>query len=168
MKLFTRVALLVTIIGLVSLGAFATNQATANMNVSASVTSSCTVSATGGLSFGTYNPASATDTTGTATISLQCTNGDNPTILLGQGNGGVNGSTDAAPLRALLNGANPLNYQLYTAAGTGQPVWDNATGVTKAADGTAQSITVYGTIPKGQNGVVAGTYSDIIAITVNY
>lgn len=165
MKLFNRILLLIVMVGLVSLGAFATD-ATGSLAVSANVNSSCAVSSSTTLAFGSYNPTSTTDTDQTGTFTVQCTNGTSATIKLGQGANASAGSTDAAPVRNMLNGTSKLNYQLYTTAARTTP-WDNATGQSQTADGTVQSINVYGRIPNSQS-AIAGTYGDTVQITVTY
>src|SRR5574337_2012674 len=87
-----RTLLLTGAVGLLAMGsAFAgTSPQTTTFLVSANVIKSCNVSATA-LAFGTYDPLSATNTTGTSTVSVQCTKTTVATIAL---NGGVNRSEE--------------------------------------------------------------------------
>jgi spore coat protein U-like protein len=133
---------------------------------------SCSVSATA-LSFGSYDPTSATARDSTGTVTVTCTvtlvgllaSWD---ILLSTGNGG------SFNPRNLLSGGNSMQYNLYTNAGRTQ-VWGDATGGTaKVSDtqlmvvGTTQrSYTTYGRIPALQD-LAPGTYTDTITVTLNY
>jgi spore coat protein U-like protein len=140
---------------------------TSNLDISASVPNSCTISA-GALNFGAYNPASVTSATGTVTTN--CTRGAGAVITLDQGVYSAAGSSSGAPLRRLQNGtsSDSLNYTLYQNSGK-TTIWGNstATGVTVTGTGSDQSTSVYGVIPAGQN-VSAGSYIDYVAATVTY
>lgn len=144
--------------------------ATGSLTVNATVSSTCLVSSGGGtLSFGAYDPINTNASAPlqqSGTFQIQCTNGLTATILLGQGLNAGSGSTDAAPIRNMTNGTSMLNYQLYT-TGARSTVWDNASGVSQLTTGQTQTMTVYGSIPAGQN-VTSGSYSDTVVITVNY
>jgi spore coat protein U-like protein len=61
-----------------------------------------------------------------------------------------------------------LTYELYTDAAH-STVWNmtNTVGGT-AATSAAFSLTVYGQLPAGQTNVVAASYSDAVAVTVNF
>lgn len=161
MKLRT-LAMLVAGVALLSLSAFATD-VTANLSVSANVVNSCSVAA-GSIDFGTYNPLSGSNHDQTGTFDVTCTNGGSAAIKLDQGLHG--GGTLAAPTRNMDNGGNHLSYQLYS-DNARSVVWEGATGVSYTGTGSAQSQTVYGRIPSGQNAVV-GSFSDTVVITVTY
>ena len=121
------------------------------------------------MSFGTYDPINTNASAPlqqSGTFQIQCTNGLTATILMGQGLNAGSGSTDAAPIRNMTNGTSMLNYQLYT-TGARSTVWDNASGVSQLTTGQTQTLTVYGSVPAGQN-VTSGSYSDTVVITVNY
>jgi spore coat protein U-like protein len=133
---------------------------------------SCSVSATA-LSFGTYDPSSATARDSTGTVTVTCT-----AKLLGLSASWdillSTGSSGSFTPRHLFSGGNSLQYNLYINAGRTQ-VWGDATGGTaKVSDsqfllvGTNQySYTTYGRIPALQN-LAPGTYTDTITVTVNY
>jgi spore coat protein U-like protein len=136
------------------------------------VLQSCTVSATA-VSFGAYDPTSATARDSTGTVTVTCTAtllglSASWDILLSTGSSG-----SFAP-RRLFSGGNSLQYNLYITAGRTQ-VWGDATGGTaKVSDsqfllvGTTQySYTTYGRIPVLQDNA-PGTYADTITVTVNY
>lgn len=131
---------------------------------------SCSVSATA-LSFGPYDPTSATPRDSTGTVTVTCTVfglSASWDILLSTGSSG-----SFAP-RRLFSGGNSLQYNVYTNAGRTQ-VWGDGTGGTaKVSDsqfillGTNQfSYTTYGRIPALQDRA-PGTYTDSITVTVNY
>lgn len=167
MKLWRASLLACAVVVLYPLAVLA-GTATGSLTVNATVNNSCIVSA-GTLSFGAYDPINANagaPLLQSGTFQIQCTNGLTATILLGQGLNAGNGSTDSAPIRNMTNGTSNLNYQLYTTAGR-STVWDNAVGFSQLTTGQTQTLTVYGTIPAGQN-VTSGSYSDTVVITVNY
>jgi len=134
-------------------------------NVTATVLDNCAVSA-GDLAFGNYSASSGTATTASSAIQVTCTAALAYTIAL---DGGATASDVAA--RAMSDGAShTLNYGLYTSSGY-STVWGDGTGGTSTVAGTgsgsAQSVTVYGRIPAAQF-VAAGSYSDLVTVTVNY
>jgi spore coat protein U-like protein len=145
--------------------------ATANLSVTASVTANCTIT-TAPVAFGAYDPVVANATTalnGTGTVSVTCTSGDSTTVTLGQGANAGGGSTDAAPVRRLNDGATDyLSYSLYQDAGR-STVWGNTagTGVAYTGTGTVTVLTVYGAVAAGQN-VPAGSYSDTVIATITF
>jgi spore coat protein U-like protein len=162
MKLFKTIAVLACFVGLVSLGAFAGT--TGTLTVQTNVATTCNVG-TGAatLTFPNYDVvANATaDDTGSGTFTLQCTNGEQPTISLSDG---LVGTTDAT--RVMGGTATPLHYQLYS--DLSNTVWTATPGykLPTPMTGAVQTITVYGTIPAGQN-PLQGAYSDTVTITVN-
>lgn len=165
-----------TMTALVTLSALAgaayAGTAASNLPVSATVSANCTIDATGGVAFGTYDPVVTNASTGadlasTGTISTTCTNGATVTVTLGQGINSDTGSTDAVPVRRMLAGTTDyLSYQLYTDSGH-STVWDNTVGASVAGTGAAVSTTVYGLVTKGQN-VKSGSYADTVVATVSF
>ncbi|HEY0300662.1 MAG TPA: spore coat U domain-containing protein [Rhizomicrobium sp.] len=140
-------------------------QATTSFGVSATVQSSCSVSA-GALAFGAYTAASGTPNDVNSTVSVTCTSGLAYTVAL---DGGTTTSTVNA--RAMSDGAtHTLNYALYTATGRTTLFGDGTlTTLTVAGtgNGAAQPVTVYGRIPVAQY-VTAGSYTDTVGVAVNY
>ena len=162
-KLICVAAVSVLTLGaVVSFGASAAT-ATSTMSVAATVVAVCTVSA-GALKFPAY---SGTAVTGTANLTVNCSNGAPYTIGLGAGTG-----TGASTTTRILNGStanSTMTYGLYQDAAFATP-WGNTVATdTFASTGTgiAQTFPVYGQITAGQN-VSVGTYSDTVAVTVNY
>lgn len=143
----------------------------ANMSVSASVTNSCTISAAA-MSFGAYDPGVANASTpldASAQLTVQCTLDAATNIQLGQGSNADTGSTDAAPLRRLSDGAGHfLSYALDQDA-SHSTAWGNTagTGVSHTGTGAAVQISVYGRIAQAQN-VPAGSFSDSVLATINF
>lgn len=143
--------------------------ATANLDVSAAVTASCTI-ATTALAFGNYDPVvthASTPLDGTGTVTVACTTGSAVTITLSQGANPDTGSTAIAPLRRLINGTNFLSYSLFSVVGT--TVWgeDASVGVPATGTGVADAHDVYGSVTAGQN-VPAGAYTDTVVATVTF
>jgi spore coat protein U-like protein len=138
---------------------------TTTFNVTANVVATCAVTATN-LAFGNYDAASGTPTDATSTVNVTCTNNHGYTVDLNAGTG--SGATVA--VRRMTNGANTLDYSMFTDAAR-STVWGDGTLSTSTQAGTgngaAQALTVYGRIPTGQF-VTAGAYSDTVTATVTY
>jgi spore coat protein U-like protein len=68
----------------------------------------------------------------------------------------------------MSNGTDVLKYDLYSDSGR-TTVWGNTAGTGKTHTGTGSStdLTVYGTLPHGQNKSV-GSYSDTVLATVTF
>lgn len=131
--------------------------------VNGSVSPTCSVSA-GTMSFGTYSAASAS--LGSASVSVNCSNGAPYDISLGGGQN-LNGTTRRM---ARSGGGSFLSYQLFSNS-LRTLAWGDGTALGARVNGTgsgnAQSRTVYGRIPAGQS-VTPGSYSDSVVVTVNY
>lgn len=142
---------------------------TGTFAVTATVVNSCVINSATALAFPNYDVNAVPATTGSSTINVNCTKGDTYTIALSYG------GTGTAANRIMVSGVNNLNYNLYTDSGYTK-VWNNSCTVGNNCDGgtgagpgvgNAQSYTVYGQIPAGQN-VPAGSYTDTITLTVNF
>lgn len=137
---------------------------TTTFQVTATVLSSCNVSATD-LAFGTYDPLAAAPTDGNSTVTVQCT-------LLAPFSIGLNAGVGAGATvatRIMTAGGNTLAYSLYQDAARAT-VWGNTPGsdtVAGTGTGIAVPFTVYGRIPNGQN-AAPGSYADTITVTVNF
>ena len=131
-------------------------------NVTATVLNSCSVTATD-LAFGSYDPASATDKQGASTITVNCTLGTAYDFGLN------NGTNASGSTRRMASGAARLSYQVYKDVAGTQVLGavSNALGVTGIGTGVGVPLAIYGVIPKTQN-VTAGSYSDVIIVTVDY
>lgn len=141
---------------------------TTTFSVDATVSDSCSVSATQ-LDFGAIDPLNnaTNDTDATSTVDVTCSSGTGYDVGLDAGTGGDGTVTG----RAMSDGGtNTLNYSLYTDSAR-TTNWDDAGGtntVTGTGDGTALSHTVYGRVPSGQETTPVGTYTDTITVTVTY
>ena len=121
--------------------------ATATLTVSANVISSCTVT-NGTLAFGDYAPTGTGNVDQTGTFTVACTKGTGATVGLGDGDNFLSGA------RRMNNGSEFLTYELYKESGRTN-VWGNAGGalvtLADAASNAAQTLTVFGRIPPGQD-----------------
>lgn len=141
--------------------------ANANLNVSASVASNCTIS-TAVLDFGTYDPVgtnAATDLDGTGTVTIACTKGASATIGLGLG------SNASGTTRRMTDGSgNFLDYELYQDV-SHSTVWSNSgaglLSPVAAPSKASRNFTVYGRVPSNQD-AAAGSYNDTVVATVNF
>lgn len=144
---------------------------TSSLAVNASVSANCTIT-TSAVAFGAYDPIVTNATnplTGTGTVTVVCTNGSAVTVTLDQGANAATGSTDSVPLRQMKDtGADDLAYFLYSDTGR-TVVWGNTapTGENDTGNGAQQVLTVYGSVPAGQN-VPAASYSDTVIATVTF
>jgi spore coat protein U-like protein len=136
-----------------------------SFDVTATVTSSCSVSAST-LAFGDYDPLSALPTTGTTIVNVTCS-------FLTPFNVGLNAGLHSASVTTRKMQSvdeTELAYELFRDA-TMLLNWGTTVGTdTLAAAGlgiTAVPLPVYGRIPAQQH-VEAGSYSDTIQVTVTF
>nr|WP_298249647.1 spore coat U domain-containing protein [uncultured Halomonas sp.] len=137
----------------------------------------CTVSSSN-VAFGVYEPLTGSNLDSAGSIVIECERAafdGNYTVpfevtLSPSGNGSF------VP-RVMSSGAGILEYNIYTAASR-NVVWGDGAGGTASRNGSISlpflnfgpeetTITTYGRIPGGQF-VPAGSYSDIITVTVAY
>jgi spore coat protein U-like protein len=134
--------------------------ATTTFQVTANVVATCSASATD-MAFGAYSGALIDQT---SAVSVTCTSTTGYTIGLDDGLNYANSTH-----RSMKNaGTDYLEYELYSDVAGGTR-WGNVTGtwVSDTGTGSAQSHTVYGRLPAGQD-LFIGTYSDTITVTVTY
>lgn len=142
--------------------------ATSNLNVTATVASTCSITA-GSLAFGTYDTLGGAQVDGTATVSVACTKGATATITLGQGQNPGSGSTDAVPVRRMAAAGNFLSYSLFSDS-TRLVTWGNTALTGKvyiAASSAVTQLTVYGRIAASQD-VAAGSFTDVVVATITF
>src|SRR2546423_15550485 len=146
-----RTVLSLAVLSLVTIPTFGAT-ATANLNVSASVSAVCTIS-TLPVAFGAYDPVvanAATDLNGTGTLTVACTKGASATIDLGVGNN-LSGGT-----RRMGSGTDFLNYSLYKDAARTQVWGTGMTGGTtythKTGSQASTNLPVYRTGSQGADG----------------
>lgn len=137
------------------------------LDVSATVTSNCTVTA-GTVAFGNVDVTTGAAVDGTGTISVTCTSGTAWAAAADAGAG--TGATLAT--RKMANGANLLDYALYTDSAR-TSVWGDAADastvkISGTGTGSAQASTIYGTVLANQTSLPAGAYADTVTVTVTY
>lgn len=140
--------------------------ATTTFKVTATVASSCKVTATD-LDFGAYDPlAAALD--GTSTITATCTAQTPYTIGLDAGL--KTGGTTTRRMTGDDIATTLLSYELYSDT-TRTAIWGALGGTNTVAQsaltGGALNYTVYGRIPASQY-VPAANYADTVTVTVTY
>ncbi len=140
--------------------------ATANLNVSATVNKTCTITTTA-VAFGVYDPvvtnaSTALDAAGT--IVVTCTKGAGTRIDLGLG------ANAAGSVRRMTGGGDFLTYELYTDSGR-TTVWGSGAGagntIGAAPSKAARTVDVYGRVAAGQD-VSAASYTDTVVATINF
>lgn len=142
-------------------------ETTSTLDVSATVTANCVVSTTA-LAFGNVDVTSGSNVDGTGGISVTCTSG---TGWAASANAG-SGTGASLATRKMANGANLLNYALYTDSAR-TTVWGDGVGgttgtISGTGSGSAQASTIYGRVPSGQTSLPAGSYADTVTVTVTY
>jgi spore coat protein U-like protein len=159
----------VTFYGQITAGQFPTpgtytdtlSTATQSFNVSVTVLSGCTITATT-LAFGNYTGSLINST---STVSVTCTNTTPYNVGLNAGT--ATGAT--VTTRKMQHGTATLAYFLYTDS-THTTNWGNTVGTdtkTGTGSGALQALTVYGQLPARQV-VALGNYTDTITATVTY
>ena len=111
--------------------------------------------------FGNYDTLTNTTLDGTGSISVTCDATDSYTVALSSGHGSLLN-------RQMLAGTSILYYNLYTDTQR-SIIWGDGTSGTSLLSGSATSATysIYGLIPGGQN-IPAGTYSDVVTVTLSF
>ncbi|MBC3918402.1 spore coat U domain-containing protein [Undibacterium sp. CY18W] len=135
---------------------------TGSLSVSSTVLAACSVTGAS-LAFGSYTNAQIDNS---AAVSVTCTNGTSYNVGLDAG-GGSGATMASRKMTGSVSGT--LSYSLYKDAGR-STVWGNTVGSDTAigtGTGSAQSMSVYGRVPSGQN-VDAGVYSDTVTVTLTY
>ena len=149
-------------IGALVLGnaAFAVTAA-GTLDVSATIAANC-VFAVGNATL-PFGPLTVTDLANgknevtPATVNITCTNSGVAAVLYG------------AATRNMASGANVVAYDVYTDAGRTTALSSTlAGGVTVAADGTQKTITLYGKTAALQGVKPVGTYTQALALTVEF
>jgi spore coat protein U-like protein len=151
--------------------------ATATFQVQIDILKSCAVTAGAGANVNVGSVAStATNSAGSNTISVNCTKSTPYFIGLAPSaaNGGTNsGSGAMASTGGVAGNTDKVAYQLRSTAGVSGTVWGNTAttstvgnGVAGTGNGSAQSHTVYATVPSAN--FTADSYADTVTVTVNY
>ena len=120
--------------------------------------------ATTSVSFGSYDVFSTVPLASTGTVTYRCWFASSMVVWLGKGNAPTNNP------RQLSSGTGHLDYNLYLDAAH-TLIWGDPNP--NHYDGgqvfwwQAQTVTVYGLIPAGQD-ATAGTYSDTVVVTFQF
>jgi spore coat protein U-like protein len=154
---------------LLSLGTFPATCGNANLGsfpftASATVPPYCKLAGATDLDFGTVPGLIGTAIDKVSTISMNCTARTSWQLGLDYGQHAL-----GAQRRMLRGAGGTINYGLYSDSAR-SVAWGNTLGtdtVTGSGSGTSQSATVYGRVP-AQAAVPAGSYADIVTVTVTY
>ena len=132
---------------------------TAALAPSPAIAVSCSA-ASSGVSFGSYDTLDPSPLDSAGDVRVTCDSSVPFTVSLNAGSG-------PSGARQLSGGSATLNYQLYSDAAR-TTVWgDDTYGNSVSTSGTDVDLSVYGRIP-GQQNVPAGSYSDVLTITISY
>ncbi len=134
-----------------------------SFTVTATVVSSCNVSATTHNFGSTLTLSSNVDATSTVTATCTSTTPYNIGLDAGTGSGAT------VTTRKMTSGSHTINYSLYTNSAR-TTVWGNTVGtntVSGTGTGAAQNVTAFGRVPS-QTTPPPATYSDTIVTTVTY
>ena len=136
---------------------------TANLNVSAIVADSCTLTAATALSFATINSSAASNEATPGSVVVLCTGQrTGATVTLGAGDNFGGGTRKMASTSGAL-----LPYSVYSDAGHSSVIANGGSIYTgNFAPAVPQAIAVYGQIPPGS--YAAGLYSDTILVTLTH
>jgi spore coat protein U-like protein len=142
---------------------------TATFNVTATVQTACTVTASN-LNFGTYTLGQSLGAT--TTLNVTCTNTTPYSVGLDQGQGSGATVNTRIMNQTSPSGSGTLNYSLYQDTNH-NTVWGNTIGtggntVAGTGNGNAQSATVYGLIFANNPNAIPASYQDTITATVTF
>lgn len=156
-KLLSRLSLAATVCAaLFSAPVAFADIVTATFTVSASVTKSCTITATN-IALGSYDPIAGIAKSGTGTVHVACTKGTAYTVAL---------STTAdttGKSGQMKSGTDSLPYNLFSDTGCSTP-WASQAGTGTRA---GKDITVCAQIPANTD-AAPGTYQDTVTATISY
>jgi spore coat protein U-like protein len=147
---------------------------TGNMDVSATIETACSVSASP-MAFDTVLPGSNKDTE--AVVTAVCTSGTTYTLDLGDGlNHIVTGGTGGEYRRQMASAANRLPYAVYTDATRATPIGATASSAatnnlltSTVGSGLDQPVTIYGRVIGAESVTNApGAYNDTVVVTIAF
>lgn len=139
-----------------------------SITVTATVPANCNFA--GGavtLAFGSYDPTGANASSGSdldqaTTFDLRCTKGTSATIAI---NNGLNAS---GTTRQMSNSGVFLTYELYNDTSR-TTIWNDTNTVTyNALSASPATFSIYGRVPKGQDAVSTGNYSDTVVVSATF
>lgn len=146
--------------------------ASATMTVTATVIATCTINS-GNLSFGNYDAIGANSSAplnGTAAITATCTQGASASVDIDPGlNASGVGNSQHRRMKGV--GEKYLGYDIYQDSAHSRPWGTKTSGtavsVTGSGGTTPVRLTAYGSVPGAQN-IPVGSYTDSVAVTINY
>ena len=163
-----RNTIAVAALAFASSAAFAgTSPQTADFDVSITLQNDCTITFND-INHGTVSTLAANNDAASAGDNITCSFADSYTIALNVGTGGGTYAT-----RTLANGANTLNFNVYSDAAR-TTIWGDGSGgsavltKTSTGGGVADAIDVYSRVLGGQTGKPEGTYSSTITATATF
>ena len=153
---------------------------TGQVQVTASVNSTCQFVGKTDITFSTYDPIAQTAQNGAGSVSIMCVNGTAYHVALDQGSTlkSTSNSSCSAPDRAMKNAANASSFLCYlvkkaadstdwgAGSATSPDQWGSRLDAT--GTGTSQVHGLSATIRAGQTGATSGTYQDTIGVTVTF
>lgn len=163
-----------TVLASVMASVHAANPATATFQVLITITKACTVTAgsASNINLGSV-AATAVNTTGSNTISVNCSKTTPYYVGLAPSNANTAGAGTMASTTAPATNTDKVPYQLTSTAGAGGTIWGNTAtstavgnGVAGTGTGLAQSLTVYATAASAN--FTPDSYADTVTVNVNY
>lgn len=163
-----RNTIAVAALAFASSAAFAgTSPQTADFDVSITLQNDCTITFND-INHGTVSTLATNNDAASVGDNITCSFADTYSIALNVGTGGGTYAT-----RTLTNGANTLNFNVYSDAAR-TTIWGDGSGGsavltrTSTGGGTADAIDVYSRVLGGQTGKPEGTYSSTITATATF
>lgn len=156
---------LIGLMAFVCLNAAAATGSGGDVQIGATILASCTTTGTS-LNFGAgIDPLRTTGAVdATAALSVICTNTTPYSVGL---SAGVNAGGSNTSARTMKNGNNALPYQLYLDPARSKVWGEGGNAYSGVGTGSAQNLTIYGRLPT-LAGVVPGSYSDTVTVTISY
>jgi spore coat protein U-like protein len=147
------------------------NTATSTFAVQLTIVAQCVINSTATLNFGSAGvlggALGTTNTDGSTTVAVQCTNTTPFDIGLDAGVG--SGASVATRKLTKVSGTATVNYTLWQDSGHATN-WGNTPAtdtMSLTGDGASHTYTVYGRIPP-QTTPAPGAYADTVTVTVTY
>ncbi|GGP23150.1 Csu type fimbrial protein [Silvimonas iriomotensis] len=156
----------------IAMGGTTTGQVNSTMTLTAACQVNGSTTSTGvnfgSLNFGSqttlFSTASAQVNGGSGAIAVQCSPGSGATLTF---QAGLHDAQVTGGGRAMANGAGKfIPYDIYSDAGY-STVLASGSSVNITEDGTTQTVNIYGRAV-GVAGLTPGTYSDVIAVQLNF
>ncbi|AWH19568.1 spore coat protein U [Stenotrophomonas sp. ZAC14D2_NAIMI4_7] len=153
-------------------GATGTNSASAafSFTATATVLPQCGSYVTTAMNFGNVTGSIAANIDQTARLTLTCLKNTAYQVSLDNGQNNPTGTSTRRMRTTVAGTSYYLGYELYRDAGRSQR-WGNTLTVDTVGGvgtGAAQQLTIYGRVPPVAGQPPAGTYSDVINVTITY